>query len=124
MKTLEEFEQFYRTTLVDELKPIEALRKKTFSRLLVVTLILFGLMTAVFYLASHFGWDYPVLIGAVVVFSFLVGLVLYFLPGKYVGEFKSIAVSRIVGFVNENITYDPDGCIPIQPLSHRKLFCP
>ncbi len=122
MKTIEAFQQFYATELVDEIKPIEALRKKAFFRLSGGTLFLFAIMVAVFYLSPHFGWDTDVLIGAVVVFSFLAGLLLYFLPRTYVVSFKQQVIPRIVQFADPNLTYTPDRYIPRSIFMQSGIF--
>ncbi|MBI9082380.1 MAG: hypothetical protein JEZ11_02205 [Desulfobacterales bacterium] len=122
VKTHDEFRQFYAFTLVDLLKPIEAVRKKTVARLSMVVLILFGVTAAVFLLASRFGWDEKVHIGAVVVFSLFAGLALYFFPEKYVEGFKSTVIPSIIGFVNENLTYSPDRCIPRSTFMESRIF--
>jgi hypothetical protein len=122
MKTLEVFKQFYTDSLVEPLKPIEALRKKTMFLLIGIILTLFAAMVAVFYLSPRFGWDYPILIGAVVVFSFLAGLTIYFLPRKYVHSFKSIVIPLIIEFVNKDLTYSRNRHIPRSAFMKSQIF--
>ncbi|MBI9082967.1 MAG: DUF3137 domain-containing protein [Desulfobacterales bacterium] len=122
MKTREEFQRFYASTLVGLLAPMEAVRKKTVARLAGVILVLSGLLVAVFLLASRFGWGDEELIGAVVVFALLVGLCLYFFPKEYVENFKTIVIPRIIGFVHEGLAYHPDRCIPRSSFMASRIF--
>ncbi|MHC4645971.1 MAG: DUF3137 domain-containing protein [Planctomycetota bacterium] len=123
MKTLDDLKRFYETTLAADLNALENKRRAILRKLAyvgaciaippVIFLLFSGLGSGSFLPAMIFP---PVI--AVVIFAF----VAHFLSKGYVIEFKSAIIQKILRFIDENLSYYPNRCIPRSTFMASEIF--
>ncbi len=122
MKTLEELKQFYRTTLIEDLKGLEQERKKVLKRFLYVGLGVACVAVVVLLMLGGRGIQPQFFIIAVAICAVLGGFVCTALSKGYVSNFKVLVIGKIVKFVDESLNYNPRGYIPRSTFVLSKIF--
>ena len=98
MKSIEEFRKFYDTNLLPDLMVMEEDRKKTVRKILIILI-----PTAIVTLA---------LIPLLQMFALILGIIICagvftFMIKGYVTDFKQKVITKIVGYIDKNLTYIP-----------------
>lgn len=122
MRTAAEFEQFYQTSLRPVLEDMEAIRKKTVSRVLLtgaISLILALLIFIGFATTGNKGNGMYILIvvclaGGVGIYSII--------AGRYKADFKTKLIGPMISFFDPGLRYDPDGCILEEEFASSGVF--
>ena len=123
MKTLEEFTNFYKTTLLADLKSLEQERRKIVSKLtFVIVAILCILGVCLLILKASLRVAPPFIFIPVILFIILGAVICYFMTRGYVARFKSLVIQRIVHFIDENLNYDADGYVDKTTFVLSKIF--
>jgi hypothetical protein len=119
VKTLEDFTNFYNTTLLADLKALEQERREIVSKLIyvMITILCIVGICLLIWRAIH-----PALITSVVLCVIIGVVVCYFMTKGYVARFKSIVIQRIVNFIDEDLNYDADECIDKSTFMLSKIF--
>ena len=139
MKTVEEFRELYDKELMPQLKDLEErrIRIKTASKAvsaiglaIMFSPILIGLLDALMRLPGGVGG--AVFGGASCCFcsgfiSFPVGIIVialanHVLTKGYAKDFKDQVIGRVVKFMDEGLTYEPNGGIPSSTYNESQLF--
>jgi hypothetical protein len=117
MKTLEEFRQFYETSLKTPLNELEAKRKQVVYNITIALLITFAAFS---FLSIFMG---P---GALFIFPFAaIGILIVVRSGlskDYVREFKAKVIQQIVKFIDQNLTYNNSAFIPKDIFMDSQIF--
>jgi hypothetical protein len=123
VKTLEDLREFYKTTLLADLKILEQERRKiavTLSSITVIILCILGVCFLIFRANLRAG---PAVIIIPAVLCILIGVVLCkFLTRGYVARFKALVIQRIVHFIDESLKYNATGCIDKSTFMLSKIF--
>ena len=98
MKTLSELRNYYNTTLLPELRVLEAQRKKALNKILIAALVIIPLAIILAFIMKD------VVFPGIVAFGFLVGITA-FVSKKYVSNFKTEIIGKIVTSVEKNLIY-------------------
>ena len=122
MKTAVEFEQFYQTSLRPLLEEMEAIRKKTLSKV-----ILIGVIALVLALLSYLGFTVTGNKGnGMYILMFLClasGVGGYSLiVGRYKTDFKSKLIGPMISFYDPGLSYDPASSITEAEFSSSGVF--
>jgi hypothetical protein len=123
VKTLEDFTNFYKTTLLGDLKVLEQERRKIISKLIcVIVTILCTIGICLLFLKANTSVD-PSFLFVPVIPCIIAGVVIcHFMTKGYVARFKSVVIQRIVHFIDENLNYDADGYIDHETFMLSKIF--
>ncbi len=122
MKTLEDFTDFYNTTLLRDLKALEQERRKiAFKLTCVITAILCiaGICLLIF---RRNPYTIRLLIAPAAICIITGVVICHFVTKGYVARFKSLVIQRIVHFIDENLNYDADGYIDHETFMLSKIF--
>ncbi len=123
MKTLEEFTNFYHTTLVSDLKVLELERRKIVSRLIsILAVILCVCGACLIFLISTANEATPFVFIIIILSIIVYAVICYFMTRGYVARFKSLVIRRIVKFIDENLNYNANGCIDKTTFISSKIF--
>ena len=123
MKTLEDFTNFYKTTLLADLKTLEQERRKIVSKLIyVMVAILCILGICLLVLRSNSRVAPPFLFIPVLLCIITGAVICHFMTKGYVARFKSVVIQRIVRFIDENLNYDADDYIDHETFMLSKIF--
>jgi len=122
MKTAAEFEQFYQTGLRPLLEDMEAIRKKTVSKVLLtgaISLVLALLVFIGFAATGNKGNGMYILIflclaGGVGGYSIIVG--------RYKAAFKTKLIGPMISFYDPGLLYAPEGCITQEEFASSGIF--
>lgn len=119
MSQLKNFREFYESTLRPELEIIDNERRKVNHRVITaVTVTLASVVLELILIPSG-----TMLKGALPMVTAFAGLVTAGVLSKnYRKEFKSKIISKITGFLDEGLTYNPDGLIPPSEFLKSELF--
>jgi hypothetical protein len=127
MKTLEEFEQFYKTELLEKLQELETIRKDIvrFNRNLV--LILLGLLgVLIFIIAAEFISLHVkfIIFGIAIVLAgiYLVPAGTRVLGYNFNMRFKQVIISRMIEFISPDLTYRPTIYITYKYFQSSRIF--
>ncbi|MFC1516761.1 DUF3137 domain-containing protein [Thermodesulfobacteriota bacterium] len=125
MKTLAELGRFYNRELLDDLKDLEKQRKKLMPKIVLSFGLIFTVAGGSFVGMEVYNWHVGYVIAAwsllfVVMFPILKELYAQFLYFK--SEFKHRIIERIVKFLDDNLQYDEDDCIPESEFKKCRLF--
>jgi len=121
MKTLEELQQFYGSTLLQQLSLLENMRSKLVARLAVAAAIIAATVLIALLVVFRTA-PMPVLIFAAVAGIVLFTFVASILSRGYVREFKTRIIGKLVKFLDENLNYIPHGCIPKSKFVASEIF--
>lgn len=117
-----DFAHFYITTLLKDLKRLEATRKKVVQRIK----ILFATAAAIFLISLSidrgFGMSgsFPFTVGILLVP--VVTFVYRFLICGYVNDFKVNVIQKIVHYIDPGLTYTPTGHMPKWQIVNSRIF--
>jgi len=122
MKSLNDLREFYLKTLRPDLKILDDRRKKIVRKLLLIgvpTFIVVGLCLLVI-LANELEIN-------VVFVPFFLGIAVmaiayHFLTKKFIADFKSSIIQRIVRFVDENLRYLSSACVSESEFKASRIF--
>jgi len=119
MKSIEQLKEYYEKDLMKDLLVLEEARKKIANKL--IPLYIFNAL--VFIIGTVL-----VIILNPIVLILMIGIIipLAFLAGKiskgYNSDFKERVIKNIVNFIDPNLSYHPDSCIPEFLYMSSKLF--
>jgi len=102
MKPIEEFKKFYDSQLMPDLIVMETDRKKTVRKILI-TLVPVAIITLLLIPLLQM---FAVVLGGII----CVGIFVFITKG-YVSDFKQKVISKIVHFIDKNLTYIPEDYI-------------
>jgi len=123
MKTLDELKRFYDTTLLGDLEVLERQRRDIVRKVTIVIVVALVLGGFVFLLMmQNIGRMGPIVIFPVIVSLIIGGGICTLLSRGYVTDFKSLVIEKIVRFIDENLNYNPNGCIPKSTFMLSKIF--
>ncbi len=117
MKTTEEFQQFYQDELLPDLKVFEERRKQIVNKIFRDGFVV-GTISLLLLLIFKWVTIFFVGLGGIAIL-----LIRYHFHTKgYITEFRKIVITKIVHFIDQNLTYSPTGHIPITTYMKSKLF--
>ncbi|MCP4263526.1 MAG: DUF3137 domain-containing protein [Planctomycetes bacterium] len=123
MKTLEDFTDFYNTTLLGDLKTLEQERRKIVSKLIVVfVIILFILGFCLLMFKVNSGATAPFLFIPIILCIITYAAICHFMTKGYVARFKSLVIQRIVHFIDVNLNYNASEYIDDTTFMLSKIF--
>lgn len=120
MRTMGELWQFYKTDLLPELTVLEDIRKKVKSKVVIILVCAIGggILLALLGLAIHPAVSMIIVAGAIAI-----GIWQYTKVTKeYISQFKFGVIDRLVKFIDPNLNYSKDSCIPYQTYMSSKIF--
>jgi hypothetical protein len=114
MKTLQEFENYYNSSLLPDIEPLEKERIKVKNRLLIVLTIIAVLGIGLFMLTKdNRAISIPVFIGLVMYSRIMKG---------YSLNFKDQVINKIIYFINSNLSYRKSSYISRMEFENSELF--
>ena len=123
MKTLEDFTDFYNTTLLADLNTLEQERRQIAFKLtcvIVAILCIVGVCLLMFKANSRVAAPFLFI---PIILCIITGVVVcHFLTKGYVARFKSLVIQKIVRFIDENLNYDADEYIDNTTFMLSKIF--
>ena len=123
MKTLEDLKEFYETTLINDLRPLEARRKSLVNKFLIVGAFILGGIVIGFVVIAAAGPPTPVIFFVPAVLGLILGVIIFSLMSKgYVQEFKGTIIGKLVNFLDANLAYSQSGRIPQSTYMASKIF--
>lgn len=123
MKTLKDFEEFYNTSLAADLEVLEQKRRQLVRKLLIIGAALLCAVIVVIFLVGRSQSDAPVFfLFPIVAAAAVGGLICKVASKNYVAEFKSFVIGKIVRFVDENLSYEPNSCVRQSTFVLSKIF--
>ena len=130
MRTLEELRQFYDNDLINDLRLLEGVRKRTLYKLLgctgavaaafVALLLLFGVLALAGAAPPEFAIVALVVGGVVCLVVWLVAG--YYIKRGYIGGFKGTIIGKLVAFIDPQLQYRADGMVPGEQYHASKIF--
>jgi hypothetical protein len=119
MSQLKNFREFYETTLRPELEIIDREKKQVNKRVItVLSLTVASVFFELLLIPSG-----TMLKGMLPLLTAFAGLVTTGVLSKnYRKEFKSKIILKITGFLDEGLTYNPDGLIPLSEFLKSEIF--
>ncbi len=112
MKTLEDLSEFYKTTLINDLKPLEARRKSLVNKFLIVGAFILGGIVIGFAVIAAAGVPTPVIFFVPVILGIILSAIIFSVMSKgYVQEFKGTIIGKLVNFLDDNLAYSQSACI-------------
>lgn len=122
MKTIEEFREFYATDLLADLQVLEQQRKKVASRLMIAAAVIFGLAAIVAFIFIAVSREPGFVIFAIIIAAIAFIFVCKAMTKGYVSDFKAGLIRKIVHFIDEHLSYEPERCIPRSVFMDSKIF--
>lgn len=123
MKTQEELEQYYNSALLPELGVLEGERKKIVQKLiLIVGVIVCVIGIPLFVFKSAISDPLSVLFYAIFIGGAVWSGIYYWLTKDYAKEFKGKVIEKITHFIDENLKYEKDLCIPEASFMSSQIF--
>ncbi|MFO8067516.1 MAG: DUF3137 domain-containing protein [Bacteroidales bacterium] len=128
MRTLDEFSDFFKNTMMKDLVNLESRRKKIVKFSLLSTLIAVGgilitIATSILICSSDDCYLYYNIIGSVL--FIVVGIIFYFVKGRdktFYTDFKKQVVNSIVTFVSPELTYNAKNFIGLDTFERSRIF--
>ncbi|MFH1519960.1 MAG: DUF3137 domain-containing protein [Candidatus Omnitrophota bacterium] len=114
MKTLEELKEYYRITLLPELRLLEQERKKSLNKIILSAAIIVPLAALLSYISKH---HFPAILGIIGIFG-----ASRLFTREYVSNFKTGIIEKIITCVDENLKYSRNSYIPRSLFTDSKLF--
>jgi len=119
MKTLAELKQFYDTTLMPDLRVLEQQRRGIVRRSMIVIIVAIVVLGLGVFMESSM----PAVIIPAVLCLLIGGAVCkWWFTRGYVTDFKSLVIERIVHFIDDNLSYEPERCIDKSTFMLSKIF--
>jgi len=104
MKTLEDLREFYQTTLINDLRPLEARRKSLVNKFLIVGAVILGVIVVAFAIIASAGAPAPVIFIIPAVIGIIIGGIIFsFMSKGYVQEFKGTIIGKLVNFLDADL---------------------
>lgn len=123
MKTLDDLKQFYDSVLMPDLPVLEKRRRGILRKIIIVLIITLGLGIGGFGLMMQNMREVgPAAIIPVILCLIIGGGVCALLTRSYVTDFKSLVIEKIVRFIDENLSYEPQRCIDKSTFMLSKIF--
>ena len=123
MKTLEDLKEFYKTTLIDDLRPLEASRKSLVNKFMVAIAFILGGIVIGFAVIGAAGAPAPVIfLVPIIIGGILTGIIFSVMSKGYVQEFKGTIIGNLVKFLDDNLAYSQSGRIPQSTYMASKIF--
>ena len=122
MKTLDELRDFYTTSLSADLRELETKRKKVVQNALIAggVVLVLGLVIAGIILSQ--GAPPMALLFVVISCVIIAVLAFAFLSRGYKTEYKQRIISKIIGFLEPGLSYQPEGRIDRHTFQASTLF--
>lgn len=118
MKTLDELQHFYQTSLLPELNVLEVQRLKVRNKVLLALFIIIPLAVLIAFLAKNGDFSiFIVIIGGVAVAG-----ISYFVSKDYKKNFKKGIIESIVHFIDESLHYIRTSSISRSSFMESKIF--
>jgi len=114
MRTLEELKEYYKTTLLPELRVLEEERKKSLNKIILSTIIIVPFAALLTYIFKHY---FPAILGIMGIVG-----VSWLFTREYVSNFKAGIIEKIVTCVDENLKYSKNNYIPQSMFTNSKIF--
>ncbi|MBN2136458.1 MAG: DUF3137 domain-containing protein [Sedimentisphaerales bacterium] len=123
MKTLDELKDFYKSTLMSDLRVLEQ-KRLAIVRNVTIAIVVSLCVGVVFFLlvSSGMGDIWPVAILPVILCLVIGGVIGHLLTRDYVMDFKLLIIEKIVRFIDENLAYSPTRYIPKSTFMLSKIF--
>jgi hypothetical protein len=122
MKTVEEFKQHCEQHILPELWPLEARRKASLKKVILFTMVMIAGMMASVPVMEGRQAPSGLILGVCVSVLLLIVAGIKLLRLDVSGDFKHIAVAKLVSFVDPGLSYDPGGSIPREAFVASGLF--
>jgi hypothetical protein len=122
MKTLDELREFYTTSLSGDLRQLEVKRRQVVQNSMIAAgvVLVLGLIAAGIIMAQGAP---PVVLIFVLIGCVVIGVIAFGIIGRgYKAEFKQRIISRLIGFLEPALTYQPNGLIDRQTFQASSLF--
>jgi hypothetical protein len=122
MKSLDDFRVFYDTQLIDELSPIENLRKE-FAKNFYINLIVFigGGALCILLFILFFPVGIAAITGLIVLLVIRIKKTLA-LRKSILASFKENVIQQIIHFIDDNLQFNHARCIPQSTFSASKIY--
>ena len=123
MKTLEDLKHFYNTTLKSDLAVLEQKRRKIVRKIFYVMIgaLCIGAVGCLL-MARNLHEAVPFFIIPLVLCLIIGGGLSIFLTRGYVAEFKLLVIEKIIHFIDKDLSYQPNSCIPKSTFMLSKIF--
>ena len=122
MKTIDDLREFYNTTLVPDLQVLEKERKKIVNKLLISGIIIAAVALVIIAVLFRSVETPPLFMFTLFIGGGIWAVIYYLSTRDYVTEFKSKVIQRLVTFVDENLKYSKNGCIPMSSFLACQIF--
>ncbi|MBE0535065.1 MAG: DUF3137 domain-containing protein [Phycisphaerae bacterium] len=122
MKTIEELRQFYDTTLVKDLQVLEQKRRGLVNTFLITAGVIVAAGLAGLAIVAAMGGPAPVVFVPPVLGIVVGGIVFGMRQKDYAGDFKGRIISRLVEFIEPNLTYSPQAFVVQPDYMASKIF--
>lgn len=120
MQNYSDFKEFYETKLVPELKILDRERKQVDRRVILIVLITVIVIIAESRLIPEDASDWKFMVQPV---TGIIGFVFISIVSKnYRLNFKNKIISGITGFIDESLTYTPEGSVAREEFSRSGIF--
>jgi len=124
MKSIQEFEQFFNTSLKTDLSNLDLRRKRIVKRFLIMLFLIFIPLVAVSLLLQFYMQINNIaLIGCIV--AVVVAILIYFLWVRdklFYNDFKSQVINRIVYFISPELQYNAKDSVNVSEFVTSRLF--
>lgn len=122
MKTLDELREFYATSLSGDLRQLEAKRRQVMQNSMIAAgvVLVLGMIVAGVIVAQ--GAPPVVLIFVLIGCAIVGGIAFAVIGGGYKSEYKQRVISRIIGFLEPGLSYQPTGLIDEHTFKTSALF--
>ena len=122
MKTLEELKEFYTNELSADLQQMEQKRKQVMKNTMITVgvVMVLGLIVAGVMVSQ--GAPPPVFIFVLIGCAVIGGIAFSFIGKGYKREFKRRIITKVVRFLDPELSYQPDGLIDKHTFKGSKLF--
>ena len=124
MKDLDDFKTYFSSTLVPDLAKLEDRRhvmKEMSTRVMAVAVSGVFLSWALAYVDILPWYSVPIALVVTPALAYLYYRGNYY-DGAIPDEFKEIAVTKIVSFADESLTYEPEGFIPFEEFRNSRFY--
>jgi hypothetical protein len=122
MKTIEELKQFYDAVLVKDLQVLEAKRRRLVNTFLIIAVAVVAAGLGGLAITAQMGGPGPVIFVLPVVGLVVGGIVFGMHQKDYARDFKGRIISRLVGFIDENLTYSQQASVAEPDYMASKIF--
>ena len=122
MRTIAEFKEFYRMTLVPKLKELES-KRKHISRIMIFSAVLLFAPAIISFLLIKPLETY----GGIIIIALFVAIVIWGLIGRfssktYIKGYKRLVIEKIVAFVDEDLIYYKKKYVSKELFNESQLF--